>query len=111
MTTGAPWMLLGEPAAAIAAGLFAGVACLVASRFSVRVMRPDHPVSGVVLTFGLLFVRFAFSVAVLAACKAIAPEVFTTFAGAYVGGFLVAYNYELLQFSGLLRRLSWQRGR
>lgn len=111
MTTGAPWMLLAEPAAAIAVGLFAGVMCLVASRFSARVMRPGHAVSGVFLTLGLLLVRFAFSAAALATCKLVAPQVFIPFACAYVGGFLVAYNYELLQFSGLLRKTSWQKGR
>ena len=110
-TMDTPFVLLSHPVAAIAIGFAAGVVCLVASRLSAGVMRPGHPVTGLALTAVLLFARLAYSVAVLILYRAVAPQGFIAFACAYVGGFLVAYNYELIQFSGLLRRGPWQKGR
>lgn len=104
-------VVLSHPAVAIAIGLAAGVACLAASRLSVGVMRPGHLVTGVALTAVLLFGRFAFSVAAMGVYHMVAPQGFVPFACAYVGGFIVAYNFELLQFSGLLHRGQWQKGR
>lgn len=103
--------LLSHPAVAIAIGFASGVACLMASRFSAGVMRPGHAFAGVALTMLLLFVRFAFSALALALYHAAAPQAFVAFACAYIGGFLVAYNFELLQFSGFVRRGHWQKGR
>ena len=102
---------LSSPGVAIVLGVCAGIVCLVASRFSAGVMRPGHAAMGMALTFLLLFVRVAFSALVLGLYHAVAPQGFMVFGCAYIGGFLVAYNYELLKFSGLLRRGLWQKGR
>jgi hypothetical protein len=103
--------VLSSPGVAIALGIAAGILCLVASRFSAGVMRPGHPAMGMALTVFLLLARLVFSAAALGLYHALAPQGFTAFGCAYIGGFLVAYNYELLQFSGLWRRGSWQKGR
>ena len=93
---------LAHPLFAGGLGLVLGVALLLFSRASFRLLTPEEP-GGLALVAILLFARMGFVVVALYAYRRFVPAGFNAFAATFAAGFFVTYWIELVRYAGLLK--------